>query len=140
MSYKCSCYIQPFGDFFFIFWVLFRRKRVPDRQIGIGPVLSILFFKMNDIWKLSKIYLIIFMVFSYIIIDHSCRNCCVYTKTSLIVCVINTHILIYQYARCDCKLWNAYATLLRFFRILHTIDEYSFLKYSTVSLPHKLCI
>ena len=36
--------------------------------------------------------------------DHSYLNCCV-SKLLLIVYVINTHILIYQYARCDCKLW-----------------------------------
>ena len=29
-----------------------------------------------------------------------------FTKLSLNVCIINTHILIYWYARCNCKLWK----------------------------------
>ena len=31
----------------------------------------------------------------------------IFTKLSQNVCLINTHILIYWHARCDCKLWHA---------------------------------
>ena len=29
-----------------------------------------------------------------------------FTKLSQNMCLIDTHILIYRYSRCDCKLWN----------------------------------
>ena len=45
-----------------------------------------------------------FWTFLYIIIDHSCLNYCISTKLSLIICLINTNILICRQAS---KLWNA---------------------------------
>ena len=49
-----------------------------------------------------------FWAFSYIIIDHSCLNSCIFTKLWLIRCLINTRLLIYWHARCHSKLWNVY--------------------------------
>ena len=37
-------------------------------------------------------FIAFFCIFSYNIIDHSCLNCCISTKLSLIVCLINAHI------------------------------------------------
>ena len=48
---------------------------------------------------------------------HSCLIAHVVTKHSLNVCLINTHILIYIHARCDCKLWNAFWFYCRFLGI-----------------------
>ena len=47
-----------------------------------------------------------FWVFSYIIDDHSCLNCCIYTKHSQIVYLISVHILIWQHPNCDFMLWK----------------------------------
>ena len=41
-------------------------------------------------WKTLWFYCV-FWVFSYIIVDHSCLNCCMSTKLSQIVCLINKH-------------------------------------------------
>ena len=38
---------------------------------------------------------------------HLCLVAHIFTKHSQNVCLINTHILICQHGRCDCKLWNA---------------------------------
>ena len=51
-----------------------------------------------------------------------------HTFTQLLhnMCLINTHIFIYWYVRCNCKLWKA----LWFYCIFsYIIDEYSCLKY-----------
>ena len=45
------------------------------------------------------------------------------------VCLINKHILIYQHARCDCKLWHALWLYCVFWVFSYIIDEYSWLKY-----------
>ena len=58
------------------------------------------------LWKTLRYYSVFFWVFSYIIDEHSCLKYCFFTKHSQIVCLINAHILIYQHARCDCKLWK----------------------------------
>ena len=50
------------------------------------------------------ILLCFFGLFLYIIDDFSFLKYCILTKFSLIVCLINTHILIYWYARCNYKL------------------------------------
>ena len=57
------------------------------------------------LWNAHWFYCV-FLVFSYIIIDHSFLNCCISTKLSLIV-LIKIHILICQYDSCYYKLWNA---------------------------------
>ena len=38
---------------------------------------------------------------------HLCLVAHSFTKISQIMCLINTHILIYLHARCNCKLWKA---------------------------------
>ena len=57
------------------------------------------------LWNALWLYYV-FWAYSYIIIDYSCLNCCISTKLALIMCLINTHILIYWHARCHSKLWN----------------------------------
>ena len=58
------------------------------------------------------------------------------------LCVIKTHILKYQNARCDHKLWNAlwfYCIFFRFF--IHIIDDYSCLKnYIFTKLLQIVCL
>ena len=53
------------------------------------------------------------------------------------MCLINTHILIYRYVRCDCKLRNAF----RFYFVL-CVFTYIIDVWSIVSKPnfHRLCI
>ena len=48
----------------------------------------------------------VFKEFSYIIDEHLCLNCFISTKLLKIVCLINVHILVYQHAKCNCKLWK----------------------------------
>ena len=77
-----------------------------------------------------------FCVFSYIIIDHLCLNCCTSTKLSLIVFLINIHILICQYARCDCKLWNPLEFIAFFANFAH--NWLIFMSDVLYYLPYKL--
>ena len=48
-----------------------------------------------------------FYEFSYIIEDYSCLKCCISTKISQIMCLINTHSLMFRYIKFYCKLWYA---------------------------------
>ena len=52
------------------------------------------------------ILLCIFWVFSYIIDKHSCLKYCIFTKLSQIVYLIDVHVLLYEYAKCNCWLCN----------------------------------
>ena len=51
------------------------------------------------------------------------------TKLSQNVYLINTHILIYRYTRCDCKLWNASWFYCVFKEFSYIIDENPCLEY-----------
>ena len=57
------------------------------------------------LWKAFWFYCV-FRRFSYIIDGHSCLKYCISTKLSQIVCLTNVHILVCQYAKCDCRLWR----------------------------------
>ena len=63
------------------------------------------------LWNAFWFYYVLW-AFSYIIIDHSCLNCCISTKLSLIVYLINTDLL-------KCQMWlqvmKCLLNLLRFF-------------------------
>ena len=52
-----------------------------------------------------------------------------FTKHSQNVCLINTHILVNRYPRCDCKLWNASWSYRVFWVFSYIGDEHSCLKY-----------
>ena len=56
---------------------------------------------------------------------HFCLISCIFTKLSQNVCLINTHILIHRYVRCDCKLWSALWFYCVFWVFSHIIDCYS---------------
>ena len=47
-----------------------------------------------------------FGVFSCVIDDHSCLKNWNFTKLSQIMCLINIHILVYQRAKCNCRVWK----------------------------------
>ena len=49
----------------------------------------------------------------------------IFTKHSQTVCLVNTHILIYWNARCDCMLWNAYWFSYFFLVFSYIIDDHS---------------
>ena len=66
------------------------------------------------LWNSLRFYNV-FWAFSYIIIEHSCLYCCISTKHSLIIWLINTHIVIYWHARCHSKLWKAFWFYFVFF-------------------------
>ena len=40
--------------------------------------------------------------------DYSCLRCCIFTKLSQIACLINVHVLKFQYAKYDCRLWKVF--------------------------------
>ena len=84
----------------------------------------------------SLIFFVFFWVFSHIIDYYSCRNECISIKLSQNVCLINIHILIYQHARCDCKLWSAQWFYCVFWVFSHITDKMS------VSSPnfHRMCV
>ena len=65
----------------------------------------------NAIWFYS-----VFWAFSYIIIDHSCLNCWISTKLLQIMCLINTHILVYQHANVTAG-YERFSDLIAFLRI-----------------------
>ena len=48
----------------------------------------------------------VFLEFSYKIDNQSCLKCCIFTKLSQIVRLINVHILVCRYARCNYRLWK----------------------------------
>ena len=48
-----------------------------------------------------------------------------FTKLSQNVHLVNTHILIYRYARCDCKLWNALWFYCVFWVFSYIISDHS---------------
>ena len=76
---------QTFTECIYMFWYI----NIPELTASYGIFL----------W-----FYCVFWSFSYIIIDHSCLNCCISTKLSRIMHLINTHILICWYARCNYKL------------------------------------
>ena len=57
----------------------------------------------------------VYWIFSYITDKYSCLNCCISTKLSQIVCLVNVHILACQRAKCHCRLRKF---LFRFLRTL----------------------
>ena len=52
-----------------------------------------------------------------------------FTKLSQNVCLIDTHILMYRHARCDCKLWNTLWFYCDFWVFSYITDEHSYLKW-----------
>ena len=38
--------------------------------------------------------------------SNQCLRYCIFTKHSQFMFMINVHISVYQYVRCNCKLWN----------------------------------
>ena len=60
----------------------------------------------QQVMERNLILLCFFKEFSYIIDEHSSLNGCFSNKLSMIVFLINIHILIHRHARCDCKLLN----------------------------------
>ena len=75
-----------------------------------------------------------FRVFSYIIDYHSFLNCCISTKLSQIVCLINVHILVCQHARCDCRLWKIFR---EFLYIITYLKRYNFIKHLQIVSKEK---
>ena len=53
--------------------------------------------------------LVRFLVFSYIINEHSCLNYCIFTKLSQILCVISIHILVCQLAKKCVKIFGVFS-------------------------------
>ena len=73
----------------------------------------------------------VFSVFSYIIDQHSCLKYGIFTKFSHIVCLMNVHILVCQYAKCNCRLWKIFRFDCVFWEFLHITTcqkRYSFIK------------
>ena len=50
-------------------------------------------------------------------VHHLCLAAYIFTKHLQNVCPINTHILIYQYVGCDCKLWTNFSFCCMFLTI-----------------------
>ena len=53
---------------------------------------------------------------------------CIINKLSQNMCIVNTHILIYWYVRCDCKLWSSIWFYCIFCVFSKIFDEHSCLK------------
>ena len=51
-------------------------------------------------------FIMFFCVYSDIIDEHLCLKCCIFTKLSQFVYLINVHILMCQHAKCNCGLWK----------------------------------
>ena len=63
----------------------------------------------------------------------------IFTKLKQNVCLINTHIFIYQNARCDCMLWKAIWFYCIFCLFSYIIDGHAYLKYY-ISTKVSLCL
>ena len=61
----------------------------------------------------------IFWVFSYTIDEYSCLKSFIFNKLSQIICLINVHILVCQFAKCDCMLWINWIFSGNFHILLH---------------------
>ena len=88
------------------------------------------------LWRVHWFYCV-FWIFSYIIDDNSCLNCCISTKLPLfmyLISDINVHILIRQHVKCDCRLWK----ILWFFGNFHILLQ--LWNVTTSSNFYKLCI
>ena len=81
------------------------------------------------LWK-AHWFRCVFKEFSYIIDDHSCLKCCIFTKLSHIV----RHILVCQHARCDFRLWKVFwfKCVCEFSNIITCFKRYIFIKVSQI--------
>ena len=70
---------------------------------------------------------------------HLCLVAHIFTKLSQNLYLINTHILIYQHDRCDCKLWSVPFSL-DFWLFSYIIDDHSCLKVVSPPNLHGLCV
>ena len=77
------------------------------------------------LWNVFWCYCV-FRVFSYIIDEHWCLNCCKFIKLSQIVCLINPHILVCRHAKSYCRVWNVIWFNCVFFGNFHMIDTLYF--------------
>ena len=101
-------------------WQTFWYKHEIDFYSFLNPLTTFLTIKLCGSLKKSKKWKNILKI----IIHNSCLLSCILTKLSQIVCLINTYILIYRYARCDYKLWSApwfYCVFGYFHKLLMTI-------------------
>ena len=81
------------------------------------PFLSKIILKWLAFWS-SRLFL--FWLKKYYKNDHLCLVVHSFTKLSLNVCLINTHILMYRYAWCDRMLWNIPFDFIAFFGYFYT--------------------
>ena len=73
--------------------------------------------------------------------SHLCLVAHIFTQLSKNVCLINTHILVYQHARYDCKLWSAFKFYCVFWLFLYNIIDYSCLKnFISIKLSQIVCL
>ena len=90
------------------------------------------------LWSVPWLSCVFLWLFTYIISNYSCLNCCIHTKLSQNVNLIVIHSLVCRYIRCDCKLWKVIWFKYASFRIL----EYYYIFETLLSSPifHKLCV
>ena len=84
-------------------------------------------FDMLDVTaSYGTILLLFFLVFSYLFNNHLCGNYCICTKLSQIICLINTHFLIYRQVKTSSPIWLV-------FEKFQCLKHYIFIKLSQIS-------
>ena len=86
----------------------------------------------------SLILLRFFLVFSYVIDDHSYLKYCIFTKFSQIACLINTHIMICSHARCNYKLQKVLRFNCVLWKFQCLILHLTFINFVTLKIFYKL--
>ena len=100
-----------------------------NQYIHFGMLICQMWLQVMDSW----FFYFAFCEYSHIIKYHSCLRWCILTKLSQTVCLVNTHILVYRYGRCDCRLlkvlWFIFV-FLEFSYIMTCLKGYIFTKLS----------
>ena len=64
----------------------------------------------------------------------------IFTKLSQNMCLINTHIMIYQYAKCNFNLWKGIRFYCVFLVFSYITDQHLCLKCNCLTKFHRLCV
>ena len=103
-------------------------------EIGLGSKWSIYKHEKAmcqmclQIMEYFLVLLRFFKDFLCIIDNHSYLNCCFFTKLSQIKYLINVHILVYQHAKCDSRLWKVLWFDYVFLIFIYILKCYNFIK------------
>ena len=131
------------------FWFIFQLRKITCRKShGMDYRLFVLCLINTSIlvcWHVrcdcklwnATWFCCVFLEFSYLIDDHLCLKYFIFTKLLQIVYLIDVPSLVYQHAKCDCRLWK----ILWFFGVFRNFHIFIHIwNVKTSSNFKKLCI